>query len=55
MASQVEAGLLLGNERGLEERSSNPSTPCARKRLTHLATVLALVLNFRAAAALLSP
>jgi len=45
----------LSNERGLEERSRKPSTPPARNRSTHLATVFGVVLNRRAAAALLSP
>jgi hypothetical protein len=36
-------------ERGLEERSRKPSTPSTLKRLTYLATVLAVVLNWRAA------
>src|ERR1700716_54715 len=45
----------LGGERGLDERSSKPSTPSTRKRSPHLATVLDVVLNWRAAAALLNP
>jgi hypothetical protein len=44
----------LGNERGLDERSRNPSTPPARNRSTHLATDFGVVLNWRAAAALQS-
>src|SRR6202047_1503549 len=55
ITAQVAGAVWLGNERGLEERSRKPSTPSARKRSTHLATVFAVVLNWRAAAALLSP
>jgi hypothetical protein len=51
----VAGAVWLGNERGLEERSRKPSTPSARNRPTHLATVFGVVLNWRAAAALLSP
>src|SRR3984957_6921019 len=53
--AHVAGAAWLGNERGLEERSRKPSTPSARNRSTHLATVLGVVLNWRAAAALLSP
>src|SRR3981189_2203272 len=35
----------LGNERGLEERSRNPSTPSVRNRSTHLATIFGVMLN----------
>src|SRR6185437_270898 len=55
ITAHVAGAVWLGDERGLEERSRNPSTPSARKRLTHLATVLGVVLNWRAATALLSP
>src|SRR6266576_3384695 len=51
----VAGAVWLGNEWGLEERSRNPSPPSARKRLTHLATVFGVVLNWRAAAALFRP
>jgi hypothetical protein len=51
----VAGAVWLGKEWGREERSRNPSTPSARKRLTHLATVLAVVLKWRAAAALFRP
>src|SRR5260221_3246865 len=51
-AVHLDGGVWLGNERGLEERSRNPSTPSARKRSTHLATVFGVVLNWRAGAAL---
>lgn len=50
-AAPVAGWVWLGNERGLEERSRNPLTPSAPKRLTHLATVFAETLNFSAAAA----
>jgi hypothetical protein len=32
-AAHVAGGIWLGNERGLEDRSRNPSTPSARSRL----------------------
>jgi hypothetical protein len=54
-AAHVAGAVWLGDESGLEERSRKPSTPSARKRPTHLPTVFAVVLNLRAAAALLSP
>src|SRR5437762_1249188 len=54
-AAHVAGGVWLGNERGLEERSRNPSTPSARNRSTHLATVFAVVLNRTAAAAFVRP
>src|SRR5215831_15831710 len=54
-AAHVASGVWLGDERGREDRSHKPSTPCARKRLTHLATSFAVVLNWRATAAPLSP
>ena len=54
-ASAVASEIWLGDERGFEERSRKPTTPSALKRATHLATVLGVVLNWRAAAALLSP
>jgi hypothetical protein len=41
----------LGDERGRDERSCKPTTPSARKRSTHLATVFGVVSNWRAAAA----
>ena len=41
----VAAGVWPGNEWGREERSRKPSTPSARKRSTHLATVFAVMLN----------
>src|SRR5712671_2158656 len=53
--AHVVGAVWLGNERGLEERSRKPSTPPARNRSTHLATVFGVVLNWRAAAALPSP
>src|SRR5262249_47460748 len=53
--AHVAAWVWLGNEWGREERSRNPSTPSARKRLTHLATVLAETLNWSAAAAFVRP
>ena len=46
MAVHVAGGVWLGDEWGLEERSRNPSTPSARNRLTHLATVFRVVLNW---------
>ena len=55
IAVHVARGVWLGDERGLEERSRNPSTPSARKRLTHLATVFGVVLNSSAAPAWLRP
>src|SRR2546423_7783478 len=54
-AAHVAGGVWLGNERGLEERSRNPSTPSARNRSTHLATVFAVVLNRTAAAVFVRP
>src|SRR5260370_34862016 len=54
-AVHLDGGVWLGNERGLEERSRNPSTPSARKRSTHLATVFGVVLNWRPAAASVTP
>src|SRR5882757_499530 len=54
-ASQVASGIWPGDERGLEDRSRKPSRPSALKRSTHLATVFAVVLNRRAAAAFVSP
>jgi len=39
---------------GREDRSRKPSTPSARNHLTRMATVLAVVLNWRTAAALLN-
>jgi hypothetical protein len=54
-AEQAAGAVWLGEESGLEERSRKPSTPSARKRLTHLATVFAVVWNARAAATLDSP
>src|SRR5712672_1794720 len=53
--AHVVGAVWLGNERGLEERSRKPSTPSARNRSTHLATVFAVVLNWRAAAAFVTP
>src|ERR1700754_4541400 len=55
MAVHVAGGVWLGDEWGLEERSRNPSTPSARNRLTHLATVFGVVLYLRALAAQLNP
>jgi hypothetical protein len=55
VTAHVAGAVWLGNERGLEERSRKPSTPPARNRSTHLATVFGVVLNWRAAAALLNP
>src|SRR5258708_13002041 len=54
-AVHLDGGVWLGNERGLEERSRNPSTPSARKRSTHLATVFGGVLNWRTAGGLRTP
>src|SRR5215469_15856270 len=54
-ASAMASGIWLGDERGLEDRSRNPSTPSAQKRPTHLPTVFGVVLNWRAAAALDMP
>src|SRR5260221_3316349 len=51
----VAGAVWLGKEWGREERSRNPSTPSARKRLTHLATVLAVVLKWRGGARLFLP
>ena len=51
-AAQTAGVAWLGEESGLEERSCKPSTPSASNRSTHLATVLGVVLNWRAAAAL---
>ena len=53
-ASAVAREIWLGDERGFEDRSRKPTTPCALKRSSHLATVLGVVLKFRAAAALVS-
>src|ERR1700733_968133 len=53
--AHVAGAVWLGNERGREERSRKPSTPLARNRSTHLATILGVTLNWRAAAALLNP
>src|SRR5262249_16119293 len=53
--AHVAAWVWLGNKWGREERSRNPSTPSARKRLTHLATVFAVTLNWSAAAAFVRP
>src|SRR3984893_9994777 len=55
ITAHVAGAVWLGNERGLEERSCNPSTPSARNRSTHLATILGVMLNWRAAAAWLRP
>ncbi len=54
-AAHVAGAVWLGDERGLDERSFKSSMPPARKRSTHLATILGVVLNWRAAAALESP
>jgi hypothetical protein len=54
-AALVAGGVWLGNEWGLEERSRNPLTPSARNRSTYFATVFDVVLNWRAAAAVLNP
>src|SRR6266508_5678685 len=54
-ASHVAGGIWTGDERGLEDRSRKPPTPSARKRSTHLPTVFGVVLNWRAAAALVIP
>ena len=53
--AHVADGVWPGNEWGREDRSRKPATPSVRKRLTHLATVFGVVLNWRAAAAWLSP
>src|SRR6202030_3465280 len=53
--AHVAGAVWLGNESGLEERSRKPSTPSARNRPTHLATVFGVVLYSSAAAALLNP
>src|SRR5262245_38461082 len=53
--SAVASGVWLGNEWGRDGRSRKPSTPSSRKRASHLATVLGVVLNWRAASALESP
>src|SRR5262249_55995027 len=55
MASHVAWGVWLSDERGLEERSRKPSTPSARKPLTHLATVFGVGLNLLAARPYLFP
>lgn len=47
LSRAVAGGVWLGDEWGLEERSRNPSTPSARNRLTHLATVFGVVLNWK--------
>jgi hypothetical protein len=44
ITAHVAATVWLGDERGLEDRSRNSSTPSARNRSTHLATVFAVVL-----------
>ncbi len=54
-AAQIVGVVWLGEESGLEERSCKPSTPSASNRLVHLATVLGVVLNRRAASALDRP
>src|SRR3984885_6997369 len=54
-AAHAAGAVWLGDESSLDERSFRPSTPWARKRSTHLPTVLGVVLNWRAAAALGSP
>jgi hypothetical protein len=46
IAVHVVGRVWLGDEWGLEERSRNPSAPSARNRLTHLATVFGVVLNW---------
>jgi hypothetical protein len=46
MAAHVAGGVWLDDEWGLEERSRNPSTPSAQNRLTHLATVFGVALNW---------
>jgi hypothetical protein len=48
-------GFGLAMKWGREDRSRKPATPSVRKRSTHLATVFGVVLNWRAAAALLIP
>src|ERR1700690_2059061 len=54
---RLDAGLAwlglawLGDEWGLDERSRKPAAPSMRKRSTHLATVLGVVRNSRAAQA----
>jgi hypothetical protein len=48
-------GDLAWQRRGFEERSRKPSTPSARKRMTHLPTVFGVVWYSRAVAALVSP
>src|SRR5262245_13041945 len=53
--SAEASGVWLGDEWGREDRSRKPSTPSARKRVTHLSTVFQLVLNWRAAWALERP
>lgn len=47
MAATVAGEVWLGEKRGREERSRNPSTPRALKRATHLPTVLLVVLKRR--------
>src|SRR4029453_13578876 len=54
-ASHVAGWIWTADERGLEDRSRKPPTPSARKRSTHLPTVFGVVLNWRAAAALVIP
>src|SRR5262245_57682304 len=54
-ASQVASGIWTGDERGREDRSRKSPTPSARKRSTHLPTVFGMVLNWRAAPALVIP
>lgn len=46
MAVHLAGGVWLGDEWGLEERSCIPSTPSARNRLAHFATVFGVVLNW---------
>jgi hypothetical protein len=50
-AAQTAGRAWLGDEWGLDERSRKPATPSMRKRSTHLATVLGVVRNSRAAEA----
>src|SRR5512144_3083383 len=54
-AAHVACGVWPGDERGPEDRSRKPSTPSVRKRSTHFDTVFGVVLNLRAAPALVRP
>lgn len=51
----VAGGVRLGDEWGVEERSHNPSTPSWREPLDQFGNGFGVVLNWKAALALLGP